>query len=454
MTRVPGEDRGWLGFDREQASSAGNPGDSADPQGHGAQDAASPWLRHDLGAGEPAEMSAPGEGPRSGEDAGTSRRDPAWLDPETEVPADPHGAHRNHDQDRDGDHYPDRDEHRGHGHDDGAPRRTDGSVDHTQVLYGDERHDTGVLPTLAAGPVDADATRPRGSADEGVDSADGAGDGSPDAGPLAVVGAAVKEFAIVVGMALVLSFVVKTWLLQAFYIPSGSMEDTLVLNDRVIVSKLTPGPIDLERGDIIVFADPGDWLEETPPVPHGKVVTAIRETMTFVGLLPDNSENHLIKRVIGLPGDHVVCCDEGGRITINGVAIKEPYLKPGDAASEQDFDITVPRGRVWVMGDHRSNSADSRAHDGPDGHGSQGSVDERLIVGRAVALVWPLDHLTWLSNPHAVFAKVPAPSSQGPAVGQPAPDGGSTTGSGGAEVQGNDGDTSETSATTTTDGGG
>ncbi|OLP48046.1 signal peptidase I, partial [Salmonella enterica subsp. enterica serovar Javiana] len=102
------------------------------------------------------------------------------------------------------------------------------------------------------------------------------------------------------------------------------------LNDRVIVSKLTPGPIDLKRGDIVVFADPGNWLEETPPVPHGKLVTAVRETMTFVGLLPDNSENHLIKRVIGLPGDHVVCCDEGGRITINGTAIKEPYLKPGD----------------------------------------------------------------------------------------------------------------------------
>ncbi|WP_270888615.1 signal peptidase I [Pedococcus sp. 5OH_020] len=227
---------------------------------------------------------------------------------------------------------------------------------------------------------------------------------------LAVLGAAVKEFAIVVGMALVLSFIVKTWLLQAFYIPSGSMEDTLVLNDRVIVSKLTPGPLQLRRGDIIVFADPGDWLDPVPQAPHGQVATILREAMTFVGLLPDNSENHLIKRVIGLPGDHVVCCDEGGRITINGAPIREPYLKPGDAASEQDFDITVPRGRVWVMGDHRSNSADSRAHDGPDENGTQGSVDERLIVGRAVALVWPLDHLAWLSNPTSTFASVPRPT--------------------------------------------
>jgi signal peptidase I len=258
---------------------------------------------------------------------------------------------------------------------------------------------------------------------------------------LAVLGAAIKEFAIVVGMALVLSFIVKTWLLQAFYIPSGSMEDTLVLNDRVIVSKLTPGPIDLQRGDIVVFADPGQWLDATTPVERGPLATFVSETLTFVGLLPDNAENHLIKRVIGLPGDHVVCCDEGGRITINGKAIKEPYLKPGDAASEQDFDITVPSGRVWVMGDHRSNSADSRAHDGPENDGSQGSVDERLIVGRAVALVWPLDHLTWLSNPKTTFATVPAPDTGGTGAPTGSPTGGSdggADGQGGGEVGGTD----------------
>jgi signal peptidase I len=258
--------------------------------------------------------------------------------------------------------------------------------------------------------------------------------------PLRMMTAAVREVVVVVAMALVLSFIVKTWLLQAFYIPSGSMEDTLVLNDRVIVSKLTPGPVDLKRGDIIVFADPGNWLDETPAVKKGPVATAVTETLTFVGLLPDNSENHLIKRVIGLPGDHVVCCDEGGRITINGTAIKEPYLKPGDAASEQDFDITVPSGRVWVMGDHRSNSADSRAHDGPENNGSQGSVDERLIVGRAVALVWPLDHLTWLSNPTATFAQVPAPTTDESPKGS-GPGTGGSEGRGGGEVGGTDDET-------------
>ncbi|QGN59438.1 signal peptidase I [Nostocoides sp. HKS02] len=212
-------------------------------------------------------------------------------------------------------------------------------------------------------------------------------------------------------MALVLSFIVKTWLLQAFYIPSGSMEDTLRIDDRVIVSKLTPGPIDLRRGDIVVFADPGNWVEAPVSQPQGTLSTVVRDTLTFVGLLPDTAENHLIKRVIGLPGDHVVCCDVGGRITINGAPIKEPYLKPGNAASEQDFNITVPQGRVWVMGDHRADSSDSRFHDGPKQDGSAGSVQESLIVGRAVALVWPLDHLTWLSNPSATFGAVPPPSS-------------------------------------------
>jgi signal peptidase I len=214
------------------------------------------------------------------------------------------------------------------------------------------------------------------------------------------------------------------------------MENTLQVDDRVIVSKLTPGPFALRRGDIVVFADPGDWVP--PPVvqPESPVSRAVRDALTFVGLLPDTAENHLIKRVIGLPGDHVVCCDVGGRLTINGVPVKEPYLKPGNAASEQAFSITVPAGRVWVMGDHRSDSSDSRFHDGPKQDGSNGSVPESLIVGRAVALVWPLDHITWLSNPSATFAKVPSPSSKTSTPsssgtgGTPTPTGAATVGLG------------------------
>ncbi|MEP6856024.1 MAG: signal peptidase I [Pedococcus sp.] len=433
MTPTSGsQDGGWLGFDRasadasDQADPASDQADlasdqadlAAGPTRPGDQGPPSPWLRHDLAA----YPSSTDPDPVSGHDCGAGdHRDPgagreaAWLEPELQVSAPP-----------------------------------------TEVT-----HDTGVPPTLAEEPPTVQPSDPAGGTahDEPLPTADAEatgprmerdGDADPgedEAGVVAVVAAAIKEFAIVVGMALVLSFIVKTWLLQAFYIPSGSMEDTLVLNDRVIVSKLTPGPVDLKRGDIIVFADPGQWLDAAPTVPHGRVVSAIRETMTFVGLLPDNSENHLIKRVIGLPGDRVVCCDEGGRLTVNGAAIKEPYLKSGDAASDQDFDITVPSGRVWVMGDHRSNSADSRAHDAPENDGSRGSVDERLIVGRAVALVWPLDHLTWLSNPTATFAKVPNPTSEdtpqpsstpsGTPSGTAPGDPGSQTG--GVEVPGGDG---------------
>ncbi|MFC6243000.1 signal peptidase I [Knoellia sp. 3-2P3] len=244
-----------------------------------------------------------------------------------------------------------------------------------------------------------------------------------------MVRAATKEFVIVIGMALVLSFVVKTWLLQAFYIPSGSMEDTLVLNDRVIVSKLTPGAFDLKRGDIVVFSDPGDWVDPLPKAEHGPAVTAIRQGLMFVGLLPNDAEDHLIKRVIGLPGDRVVCCDEGERLTVNGVPLVESYIKPGDAPSSTDFDITVPEGSVWVMGDHRSDSSDSRFHD-PAGNGADGSVPQSLVVGRAVALVWPLDHLTWLSNPKATFAKVPAAGSGTTPAPAPTPAPTTTTGGG------------------------
>jgi signal peptidase I len=405
-------DEGWLSYEGETPEKAEVDASAQDPQ-VGTTDSA--WLRHDLpqDSGATAE-GATGDGATGDGATNGPTRDAAWLAPDLDVAPQPPSP--------------------------------------------DEAHDTGVPPALAESePSTESSARPPAPEHAQIVAQPMPDDDEPDGstgprkgrhaddapvGGLAVLGAAVKEFAIVVGMALVLSFIVKTWLLQAFYIPSGSMEDTLVLNDRVIVSKLTPGPVDLKRGDIIVFADPGQWLDETPPVKRGPLATIVSETLTFVGLLPDNAENHLIKRVIGLPGDHVECCDEGGRITINGTAIKEPYLKPGDAASEQDFDITVPGGRVWVMGDHRSNSADSRAHDSPENNGSQGSVDERLIVGRAVALVWPLDHVTWLSNPTATFGNVPAPDPGGadaPTVDpQGSPSTGGPDGGAGGEVGGTD----------------
>ena len=231
------------------------------------------------------------------------------------------------------------------------------------------------------------------------------------------LGAAVREMVVVAAMALALSFIVKTWLMQAFYIPSDSMEDTLVRHDRVVVSKLTPGPMDLKRGDVVVFADPGNWLQEPPPSDRGAFLNTVRDGLIFIGLLPDTSEGHLIKRVIGVPGDRVVCCDKKDRITVNGSPLKEPYIKPGQKPSDTTFDVTVPAGRVWVMGDNRGNSADSRFHD-------PGAVPIDLIVGRAVAIVWPLDRISMLSDYPDTFAAVPragAPLDSGNTVVAAAP---------------------------------
>lgn len=223
---------------------------------------------------------------------------------------------------------------------------------------------------------------------------------------------ALRELVIVVVLALGLSLVVKTWLLQAFYIPSGSMEDTLERGDRVIVSKLTPTVFDLQRGDVVVFSDPGQWLRSTPvDGSSGPVLDAVRTGLTFVGLLPDPADEHLIKRLIGLPGDHVVCCDTEGRLTVNDVPVAEPYIKPGDEPSGVRFDITVPADRIWVMGDHRSNSEDSRFHP-VDGKAEAGAVPIADVTGRAVALVWPFDRFTVLGRSDA-FDRVPAASGAG-----------------------------------------
>lgn len=236
------------------------------------------------------------------------------------------------------------------------------------------------------------------------------------------LGAAVREVVVVLAMALALSFVVKTFFVQAFFIPSQSMEDTLLVGDRIVVSKLTPGPFEIKRGDIVVFEDPGDWLSPTPEANRGAVLNGLRDALMFVGLLPDTSEGHLIKRVIGMPGDHVQCCDAEGRLLVNGEPIEEAtYLKQGAEPSQQEFDITVPSGRLWVMGDNRGDSSDSRFHD-PSGDGRTGSVPEDLVVGKAVVTVWPFDRMGGLSGHHDVFSQVPEAGSNrslGPPPGEP-----------------------------------
>jgi signal peptidase I len=215
---------------------------------------------------------------------------------------------------------------------------------------------------------------------------------------------AVREIVLVLVIALGLSLVIKTFLVQAFFIPSESMENTLLKGDRVLVSKLTPGPFDLHRGDVIVFSDPGGWLPAEPEKSSGPVVDGVRSGLTFVGLLPSDSNKHLIKRLIGLPGDRVAG-DGRGRLTVNGTPIDEPYIFPGDSPSIDPFSVTVPAGDLWVMGDHRSDSEDSRYHPTLD----HGMVPISDVVGKAFIKVWPLDRAGLLRNPSSTFAKVPAP---------------------------------------------
>jgi signal peptidase I len=222
---------------------------------------------------------------------------------------------------------------------------------------------------------------------------------------------AIQEVPILIGIALVIALVLKTFLLQAFVIPSGSMQDTLQIGDRVLVDKLTPWfGSKPSRGDVVVFQDPGHWLEGEPqPKPDLPGIQQIKEFFTFIGLLPSSNEQDLIKRVIGVPGDTVACCDKQGHITVNGQALNEPYVMAGNPPSMIRFSVKVPAGRLWVMGDHRSNSADSRYHMDESGGGT---VPESLVVGRAMVIAWPVSHWTTLPEPSALTS-VPAARADG-----------------------------------------
>ncbi|HEX2362150.1 MAG TPA: signal peptidase I [Jiangellaceae bacterium] len=204
-------------------------------------------------------------------------------------------------------------------------------------------------------------------------------------------GAVVRETVIVVGLSLVIATLVRIFLVQAFLIPSQSMEDTLLVGDRVLVSKLTTRFGEIQRGDVVVFADPDGWLSPIPESSSTTVGGRARDALQFVGVLPDDSEGHLIKRVIGVGGDTVACCDDDGRVTVNGVALDESmYLRPGDKPSTSTFEVDVPDGELFVMGDHRANSGDSRVN---------GTVPEDRVTGRAFAVVWPISNWGGLSRP-------------------------------------------------------
>ncbi|MEU0135523.1 signal peptidase I [Streptomyces sp. NPDC006296] len=217
---------------------------------------------------------------------------------------------------------------------------------------------------------------------------------------------AVKEIPLLVLVALLIALFLKTFLVQAFVIPSGSMEQTIRIGDRVLVDKLTPWfGSEPERGDVVVFKDPGGWLqqESAPAEDPPAGVKQVKELLTFIGLLPSEDEQDLIKRVVAVGGDTVKCCGTDGRVTVNGVALDEPYLNPGDVPSTLQFEVKVPPGRIFVMGDHRSNSADSRFHLDKPGNGT---VSEDEVVGRAVVIAWPFGHWRRLEEP-GTYATVP-----------------------------------------------
>ncbi|MFJ2581702.1 signal peptidase I [Kitasatospora aureofaciens] len=215
-------------------------------------------------------------------------------------------------------------------------------------------------------------------------------------------------------MALLVALVMKTFMIQVFVIPSGSMEQTIQVGDRVLVDKLTPWfGNEPERGDVVVFKDPGGWLEnDRKPSQDGPILGGAKQVLAFVGLLPSDSEQDLIKRVIGVGGDTVECCDAQGRLSINGTPVDESYLSPGNPPSRQPFKVQVPQGRLWVMGDHRDVSADSRFHMGNPG---QGTIPLSGVVGRAFVIAWPLDRFHQLDVPSSLSSLARGPQARGTA---------------------------------------
>ncbi len=283
-------------------------------------------------------------------------------------------------------------------------------------------------PSEPTRPVDS--SEPNAAADtEAIDSApagaEGAGDtatadgpGRRRAVPPPQKTSFWKELPFLVLIALVLALLIKTFLVQAFYIPSASMEDTLQGGpnqnsqttdhkhhpyDRVLVNKLIYRIRDIHRGEIVVFRGPKSWQDQPEFVSHAPsnpIGRFFHDIGSAIGVAAPSSKD-FIKRVIGIGGDHVVCCDANGRITVNGVALHEPYLYPGAKPSAEQFDVVVPKGRLWVMGDNRDGSADSRMHRGDH----DGTVPASDVIGRAFVVVWPPSDWKTLSVPGTFHQK-------------------------------------------------
>jgi signal peptidase I len=220
----------------------------------------------------------------------------------------------------------------------------------------------------------------------------------------------LRDLLVMAAIAGVVALLIKAFVIQAFRIPSASMENTLQVGDRVLVNKLVYHLRGIHRGDIVVFGGQGSWGPPAAPLPANPVDRAFHDALRAVGL--ETAGTDYIKRVIGLPGDRVACCDSRGRVMVNGVPLSESsYLYPGVVPSAQRFSILVPQGRLWVMGDHRDDSADSRYYPDAAGHGT---IPQSAVVGRAFAIVWPPSQLRVLSIP-GTFGQA-ALSAAGPAA--------------------------------------
>lgn len=215
----------------------------------------------------------------------------------------------------------------------------------------------------------------------------------------------LRDILLILVAALVISFLIKTFLIRSFFIPSPSMVNTLEVNDRIIVSLLTPGVIPLQRGDVVVFTDPGGWLGPEDELPQTS--SPVTDALAFLGLAAPDDNDHLVKRVIGLPGDKVACCTATGQLTVNGTPLSEPYINLPSGVTQADpytFSVTVPKGDIWVMGDNRDESADSAYH--YIKKDATPFVPISDVTGKALVISWPISRWTVLSNYPATFQDV------------------------------------------------
>lgn len=211
-------------------------------------------------------------------------------------------------------------------------------------------------------------------------------------------GSFLREIPALLVVAVIVSLIIKTFVVQFFYIPSGSMENTLQVKDRVAVNKVPFVTREIHRGDVVVFHDPANWLPTWNNQEGNKYLHKAKELLVAVGILPNPTKQFLVKRVIGIGGDNVQCCSAKGKLLVNGKETNEPYIFAGNEPSDMKFNVTVPKGKVWVMGDHRGASADSRYHQDDI---NKGFVPESEIVGRVVAVIWPFKNAKLIERVNA-----------------------------------------------------